>query len=179
MIDADQLAREAVLPGSRALQALADRYGSSILLADKSLDRVKLGQIIFRDGQEKRWVEGLIHPYVRDRLMAERQRFLISGLTLVMVIPLLFEAHMSNLASEIWVVTCTAAQQLTRLMDRSGLTQIEAQARINSQMDLVQKAARANVVLDNSGSLEHLYAQIDQAVSAQTLSNRTNSDQTT
>jgi dephospho-CoA kinase len=84
--------------------------------------------------------------------------------TIVMDIPLLFEASMTDLVSEIWVVYCRPEQQLSRLMARNHLTQQAAQQRIESQMPLAQKCDRADVVLDNSGSLEALYAQVDRAL---------------
>jgi dephospho-CoA kinase len=164
VLDADDLAREAVLPGSVGLLKLSERYGSGILLNDGTLDRAQLARLIFENSREKAWVEALIHPYVRCCLEAERDRLKSDRATLVMVIPLLFEARMTDLVSEIWVVSCTPAQQLTRLMHRSGLTQADAQARIDSQMPLSQKSALADLTLDNSGSIESLHGQIDRSI---------------
>jgi dephospho-CoA kinase len=161
ILDADVYAREAVLPGSAILDKLYDRYSPPIRLPDGSLNRSQLGTIIFQDPQERQWVESLIHPYVRACF--EREQLKLKEVpTLVMVIPLLFEANLTHLATETWVVACTEAQQLERLMQRNGLTQEEALARINSQWPLSEKCNRADVVLDNSGDREALYAQIDQ-----------------
>lgn len=162
ILDADCYAREAVAPGSTILDKLCDRYGPSLLL-DGSLNRSRLGSIIFTNPQERRWVEGLIHPFVRDCFERDRLKFQDSP-TLVMVIPLLFEANLTHLATEIWVVFCTETQQLERLMQRNGLTQEEALDRINSQWPLREKCKRADVVLDNSGDRAALYLQIDQHV---------------
>jgi dephospho-CoA kinase len=162
VVDADVLAREAVLPGSEGLQALARRYGPELLCSNSTLNREKLAQIIFQDADEKRWVESMIHPYVRQHLELRQSQETAS--TLVMVIPLLFEAEMTDLISEIWVVSCTPEQQLARLIRRNGLTQKEAQARIDSQMPLAQKCSQADVVLKNQGSLQDLYCQVDQAL---------------
>jgi dephospho-CoA kinase len=164
VLDADVLAREAVLPGSEGLQTLVRRYGPELLYGNGTLNREKLAQIIFQNVNEKRWVESIIHPYVRQHLELRQSQETAS--TLVMVIPLLFEARMTSLVSEVWVVSCTPEQQLTRLMRRNGLTQPEAQARIDSQMPLAQKCAQADVVLENQGSLEDLYSQVDQAIGA-------------
>ncbi len=162
VIDADVLAREAVLPGSEGLQALVRRYGPELLCSNSTLNREKLAQIIFQDANEKRWVESMIHPYVRQHLELRQSQETAS--TLVMAIPLLFEAEMTDLVSEIWVVSCTPKQQLARLIRRNGLTQKEAQARIDSQMPLAQKCAQADVVLENQGSLQNLFCQVDQAL---------------
>jgi dephospho-CoA kinase len=162
VIDADVLAREAVRADSKILLALVKRYGSQLLDGSGTLNRAKLAEIIFQDGSEKRWVESMIHPYVRQRLASSKAQGTAS--TLVMVIPLLFEAHMTDLVSEIWVVSCSPDLQLARLIRRNGLTATEAQARIDSQMPLAQKCAQADVVLNNQGDLESLYLQVDQAL---------------
>ncbi len=162
ILDADIYAREAVSVGSPILLEIAQRYGKQILLADGNLNRQKLGEIIFNNQEERNWVEGLIHPYVRDRFLEEIGRS--PAQTLVLVVPLLFEAGMTKLVTEIWVVSCSEQQQLERLMQRNNLTLEQAQARIISQMPITEKIARADVVLDNSSTLEVLLKQIDTAI---------------
>lgn len=160
VLDADVFARQAVASGSGILEAIAARYGNGILQADGSLNRPKLGQIIFGDATEKVWVETQIHPYVRDRF-AQELALLPSTATVVLSIPLLFEAKLTEIVTEIWVVHCAADQQRERLMARNSLTVAQAQQRIESQLPLAQKCAAADVVLDNSGSHDRLYKQID------------------
>ncbi len=162
ILDADIYARDAVAVGSPILQAIAQKYGSQILLADKSLNRQKLGEIIFNQPEERLYIEGLIHPYVRDRLINEIHKSSVK--TLVLVVPLLFEAGITDLVTEIWVVYCDRHQQLARLMQRNNLTIEQAEARINSQMPLGEKIARADVVLDNNLGIENLYTQIQQTI---------------
>ncbi|UBF26738.1 dephospho-CoA kinase [Kovacikia minuta CCNUW1] len=165
VLDADVYAREAVEPGSPILEAIVERYGSGILLPDGSLNRQRLGDIVFRSPSERLWLEQQIHPYVRDRLMAaihtpplnDPQRTPI----VVMVIPLLFEARMTDLVTETWVVCCSPEQQLDRLMRRDRLSLKQAHIRIRSQMEIQKKADRADVVLDNSSTLEYLFKQVD------------------
>ncbi|MEA5594121.1 dephospho-CoA kinase [Rivularia sp. UHCC 0363] len=162
ILDADIYAREAVAVNSSLLQQIVKRYGDKILLADGSLNREKLAEIIFSQQQERLWIDSLIHPYVGDRLSVETKN--ISAKTLVLVVPLLFEADMTDLVTEIWVVSCSEQQQLERLMQRNQLTLEQAQARISSQMPLSEKIHKANIVLDNSSSLETLLQQIDIAI---------------
>jgi dephospho-CoA kinase len=159
VLDADIYAREAVEIGSPILSAIAERYGSDILLADGTLNRQKLGQIVFSNPDERRWVEQQIHPYVRAQFVEAINQ--LSKQTVVLVVPLLFEAGMTNLATEIWVVYCSQQQQLERLMQRDRLTLEQAQARINSQMPIEQKCQRADIILDNSSTPEALLKQID------------------
>jgi dephospho-CoA kinase len=164
ILDADLYAREAVSLGSQGLQGIVERYGPRILRLDHGLDRSQLAQIMFQNAAERQWIESLIHPYVRDRLSSSALALLHHQPLIVMDIPLLFEASMTDLVTEIWVVSCQPKQQLERLMARNHLTQPEAQSRIDSQMPLREKCDRADIVLDNSGSLEALYAQVDRAV---------------
>ncbi|MBW4522806.1 MAG: dephospho-CoA kinase [Scytolyngbya sp. HA4215-MV1] len=168
VLDADIYAREAVQTGKSALAEMAERYGSGILLSDGNLNRRRLGEIIFNSPAERLWVEQKIHPYVRDRLETALKTAPLNNLTqypiVIMVIPLLFEARMTDLVTETWVIYCSLEQQIDRLMRRDCLTLEEAQIRINSQMAIQKKVARASVVLDNSFSLENLFQQIDQAL---------------
>ncbi|PPS43353.1 dephospho-CoA kinase [Chroococcidiopsis sp. TS-821] len=161
IFDADVYAREAVKIGSPVYDAIAQRYGIDIFQEDGSLNRKKLGDIIFNSAEERTWLEQQIHPYVRDRFAEAMQQ---PYQTIVCVIPLLFEAGLTHLVTEIWVVVCSPQQQLARLMQRNQLTREQALARINSQMSLAEKASRADVVLDNSSTLEALLQQIDTAL---------------
>jgi dephospho-CoA kinase len=162
ILDSDIYAREAVELGTIIWQKIVDRYGPSILLPKGNLNRPLLGEIIFNQPQEKAWLEAQIHPYVRDRLQAE-QHSLSQQPALVMAIPLLFEAQMTDLVNQIWVVACPELLQLERLMARDRLSPAQAQARINSQLPLASKITQADVVLDNASSLEALLRQVDQA----------------
>ncbi len=160
--DADIYARDAVALGSPILQRIHQRYGGQILLSDGSLDRQRLGSIIFSQPPEKIWLEQQIHPFVRQRL--EQSISQTAATTLVLVVPLLIEAGMMDLVTEVWLVTCDPDQQIARLTTRDGLTIAAAQARINSQMSIVQKIPFADVVLKNTSSPESLLKQVDLAL---------------
>ena len=162
ILDADIYARNAVEIGSIALDAITSRYGANILLADGSLNRQELGSIIFADIHERQWLEKQIHPLVRDAFVQEINNS--PAESIVLVIPLLFEAAMTDLVTEIWVVYCHPSQQLARLRQRESLSLEAAQARISSQMSLEEKCDRASLVLDNSSRKESLFNQIDAAM---------------
>lgn len=163
ILDADIYAREAVQPGSPPLDEIVKRYGEGMLLADGTLNRRELGNIVFSNSDERLWLEQQIHPYVRDR-MNSALLSLSQNPIIVLSIPLLFEANLTNLVTEIWVVYCSLEQQIARLMQRNNLTLDEATARINSQMSLKDKCDRADIVLDNSSTLEALFKQVDSAL---------------
>lgn len=161
IVDADLIARDAVAVSSPILSQIVDRYGSKLIRLDGTLDRSRLGAIIFNNPSERIWLEQQIHPYVRQVFETERDRATVPT---VFVIPLLFEAEMTDLVSEIWVVYCSEQQQIQRLMQREKLSLEQAQARMQSQMPIREKCDRATLVLDNSGSLEALLKQVDRAV---------------
>lgn len=162
VLDADIYAREAVQPDSPILSEIFERYGMAVKLPDGTLDRKHLGEIIFSYPDEKQWLEQQIHPYVRDRILTELNT--LDAPTVVLAIPLLFEANMTDLVTEIWVVSCSVEQQLQRIIERDRLTPEQAQIRINNQLPLEEKVARADVVLDNSSTVESLLKQIDVAL---------------
>lgn len=163
ILDADIYARKAVEVGSPILKAIINRYGADILLADGNLNRAKLGEIVFKNPIERQWLEAQIHPFVEQSLITAISDYSHHQI-IVLVIPLLFEANMTHLVTEIWVVNCLESQQIQRLMQRNGLNREQAQARINSQFPLAEKIKKADVVLDNLSDLECLYAQIDQVL---------------
>ena len=162
VLDADIYAREAVKPNSSILQAIFARYGDRLILSDGNLNRSALAEIIFQDSQEKKWLESKIHPYVRDRFVEQLQQ--LEHKIVVLAIPLLFEAEMMNLVTEIWVVYCDEQKQLERLQTRDNLTLEQAKTRIANQLPLAEKVAQADVVLDNNLNYADLFAQIDRAI---------------
>ena len=162
ILDADIYARDAVFIGSPVLSQITEKYGTEIILSDGNLNRAKLGEIIFNQPEERQWVESVIHPYVRNCFAKAINES--SANTLILVIPLLFEANLENLVNQIWVVSCYPQQQQQRLIERNNLTAEQAAARINSQLPIAEKIARADVVLDNSANLESLLQQIDKVL---------------
>ncbi|MEM7592846.1 MAG: dephospho-CoA kinase [Cyanobacteria bacterium P01_A01_bin.83] len=162
VLDADIYAREAVHQDSPILQRIFERYGDQVKLPDATLNRAALGKIIFNNSEQKKWLEGQIHPFVRDRFTQELEE--ITSKTVVLAIPLLFEAKLTNMVTEIWVVSCDRASQISRLQQRNHLTPQQAQVRIDSQLPLREKVALADVVLQNNADLEYLYDQVDSAI---------------
>ena len=163
VLDADVYAREALAADSPILQRVFERYGDKIKSKDR-LNRTALGDLIFNNPAEKQWLESQIHPFVRDRFSQELR--LTQHDTIILAIPLLFEAKLTDMVTEIWVVTCDRSRQIERLQQRNGLTLSQAQARIDSQLPLSQKAALADVAIDNNADLQHLFVQVDAAITA-------------
>lgn len=156
--DADVLARQAVKPGSPALAAIVGRYGPGILDGAGGLNRSALAEIIFADRVERGWVEQCIHPYVRRGLAA----FALGHrhACTCLIVPLLFEAAMTDLVDEIWVVTCSPERQRARLTERDGLDDAQIAQRLASQWPLEQKIERATLVLTNNGTVAELESRV-------------------
>jgi dephospho-CoA kinase len=174
LLDADRFAREALTPSSAATAAVLERYGERVraavqpqrgvsLAPPTALDRAALGRIVFAEAAERRWLEELVHPIVRSRFAAELQR-LAHAPVVVLIIPLLFEAGLEELCSEIWLVDCDEAQQLQRLMARDPLSEAEARARIAAQWPLARKRPLADVLIDNRGGPAQLAQQVERAL---------------
>ena len=155
VIDADQLAREAVEPGSRGLAEVTAAFGKGVLASDGRLDRQRLGALVFSDGQKRKQLEGILHPEIK-RLAEER----IAGAAgtghrvVFYMAPLLIEAGATDRVDEVWVVTVRPEVQLERLVLRDGISRDEAQRIIDSQMPLAEKEKYGRVVIDNSGTPE-------------------------
>ncbi|MFL0742474.1 MAG: dephospho-CoA kinase [Prochlorococcus sp.] len=167
VLDADLYAREALAPGSAATKAVLQRYGKAVAAESQnnatSLDRSALGQIVFNDAAERHWLEQLVHPIVRQRFDAELAR-LAETTPVVLMIPLLFEAKLTDLCSEVWLVDCNSAQQCQRLMDRNQLSHQDSERRIAAQWPMSQKRDLADLVIDNSGSPGSWKQYVDQAL---------------
>lgn len=155
VIDADQIAREIVLPGQPAYQAIVEHFGPEVLASDGQLNRPWLAECIFSDPVQRQFLNQFTHPRVMERIETIMGELAASDyrLPVVLDIPLLIEAGMADTVNQVWLVVTDAATQLKRLMQRDGLSEAEAQLRIAAQMPLVEKARYAHCLIDNSGCL--------------------------
>ncbi|MBW7476661.1 dephospho-CoA kinase [Paenibacillus oenotherae] len=172
LIDADAVAREVVLPGEPALNDIAAAFGAQVLNEDGTLDRKKLGSLVFGNREQLDILESILHPAIRTRMWdkirgceAENPKGLI-----VADIPLLYETGQAGLYDAVMVVYVPQAVQMERLMARNSLTSEEAGKRIALQMDIEEKRQLADIVIDNSGSLEDTERQVDEFWRKQGLS---------
>lgn len=162
VVDADALARAAVQPGAPALARIAEVFGPQALLPDGNLDRRWLGARVFADPEERRRLEAITHPAVRDLMAAEVVQLQTEGHALAFYdVPLLFEVGLDAAVDSVVVVWTPRAVQLERLVERDGLTPIEAEARVAAQLSIDEKAARADFVVENTGAREALGAKAD------------------
>lgn len=164
VIDADQLARNAVLPGSAALDRIVAHFGSQVLMADGSLDRKQLAARIFAAPAERHILESILHPAIK--LLAEEQiaAAAASGAhRVIYMAPLLIEAGATDRVDDIWVVTVSPEIQRDRLMQRDGISRSQAEQIIANQMPLAEKERYGSVVINNSGTADQTRAQLEAA----------------
>ncbi len=161
VIDADQLAREVVEPGQPALQEIATAFGRDVLLSDGRLDRSKLAGIIFADPAKRARLDAITHPRIRARMDEEIKARRSGPGVLIVDIPLLYENARTHSVERVIVVWVDPQTQLRRIRQRDGLSAEAARQRIAAQMPLDAKRARADHVIDNSGSREDTRRQVE------------------
>lgn len=160
VLDTDLFSREAVEPLSAGWQQVKEAF-PQVIQEDLSINRRLLGEIVFADGEKRKRLEGIIHPIVLERMLKEGQEAEAAGKVVFAEVPLLFEVGWDRFMDQVWVVYVDPRTQLERLIRRSGLALEEAQRIINSQLPLADKVRRADRVIDNTGSLEETWDQVD------------------
>jgi dephospho-CoA kinase len=160
VIDADRLAREAVAPGTDGLAEVVAAFGPGVLDADGALDRPALGRVVFADPQARQRLEAIVHPRVRART-AELVVGAPSGAVVVNDVPLLVEAGLADTVDVVVVVLAGEETRVRRLVDGRGMSVEEARGRIAAQATDEQRRAVADVVIENDGTVEELYAAVD------------------
>jgi dephospho-CoA kinase len=162
VIDADQLAREVVRPGTPGLAAITKRFGTGVLRADGALDRERLAATIFSDEAGRRDLERIVHPAVYEAIQGWLRRAEVAGAPLAVAdIPLLYETGHDRDFDRVIVAACTPETQLARLIARNGLSDEDARQRIAAQMPIQEKVKRADHVIRTDGTFEDTDRQVD------------------
>jgi dephospho-CoA kinase len=162
VVDADQLARKAVEPGSPALEEVASAFGREMIGPDGSLDRARLGELAFSDQQARERLNAIVHPRVMELSQEEIRRASEAGSSLVVYdVPLLFETGREKEFDGTLVVFARPETQLLRLRERSGLEEAAARSRIEAQIPIWRKLAMATWIIDNGGSRDQTQMAVD------------------
>ena len=163
VIDADEVARKVVEPNSQGAREIRKTFGSDVFEEDGSLNRQKLGSLIFSNAENRQKLDDLLQPLIKIMILDEIEEYRQKGETMIVLdLPLLFEKHYEKLCEEIIVVYVPRELQLERLMKRNQYTKQEALSRIDSQLSIEEKRKRATVLLDNQGTIQQLYHQVEQ-----------------
>lgn len=149
VIDADLVAREVVAPGEPALETIGKRFGEEVLLADGCLNRPRLREIVFADEKQRVWLEQLLHPIIRDRILEKLDN--LDTLYAVLASPLLLETDQHLLVNHVVVIDAPEERQIERTAARDNTSEDQVRAIIAAQMPRGQRLERADTVFDNSG----------------------------
>lgn len=161
VFDADLLAREAVEPGTPGHAAVIERFGADVLAPGGELDREALASIVFADPSARRDLEEIVHPEVRRLFADGSEAYRDTDRVVVFSAPLLVETGMHTAFEILVVVSATVATQIERLMRQRGMSEASIRARIEAQAPLEDKAAVADFLVDNEGTLDELESQVD------------------
>ena len=161
VLDADAFARDAVAAGTPGVRAVVERFGAEVVGPQGELDRGALASIVFADDEARRDLEAIVHPEVRRRLLRGIEAHADADDILVIDSPLLVEAGQGGSVQLLVVVTAPEEAQLDRLATGRGMSERDVRARMAAQMPLEEKAAKADVVLDNGGDLLDLERQVE------------------
>jgi dephospho-CoA kinase len=171
VIDADQLSRDAVMPGSAALPQIVTHFGKDVLTDEGVLDRKLLSVMIFSDPAKRHKLEDILHPEIRKLAEERISTAAVAGhARLIYMAPLLIEAGATDRVDTIWVVTVRPEIQLERLMVRDSISRDQAQRIIDNQMPLTEKERYGSVIIDNSGTEEQTRMILETVWAAETES---------
>mgnify|MGYP003664097063 CR=1 FL=1 len=160
-VDADDVAREIVLPGEPALLAIKNRFGDQVIHQNGTLNRAALRDIIFKDPEQRQWLESVTHPKIRERLLQHLAQLKTQGAPYVLLVsPLLFESGQNALVNRAVVVDVPQALQLSRTQQRDGVSESQVHAILAAQLSREQRLAQADDVIDNSGDHASMMEQV-------------------
>ena len=167
VIDADEIAREAAVPGEPSMLRLREEIGDDIFLEDGNLDRQALAKLMFYDPIVLLTVNEIFHADIRERIENAAHECDERGEAIVFfAIPLLFEAKVDWKLDKVWLVTADEDIRLRRVMSRDGLSEEDVRARMQNQMPEEEKRAKADVVFENNGTFADLYAHVKRELAA-------------
>jgi len=153
ILEADNISRELINPNTYGYKKILDYFGNEIIdnknNSERAINRKLLRNIIFKHSESKEWIEKLLHPLIKEKMIEECRQYK-NNQTILLVIPLLFEAKFEDICTEIWLVKCPRETQKNRLMKRDKISEKEAYNSINLQLGFEEKRKFSDIILDNS-----------------------------
>ena len=153
ILDADNLSKELIKPDTYGYKKILEYFGNQIINnkknSEKAINRTLLRRIIFNNSESKEWIEQLLHPLIKERMIEECCQY-ENNQTILLVIPLLFEANFEDICTEIWLIKCPSELQKKRLITRDKISEKEAYKIINAQLSFEEKRKLSDIILDNS-----------------------------
>ena len=172
VVNADLLGHEAYLPGTVGFDMVVDAFGDQIVGEDGTVDRKRLGPIVFSSPQNMSKLNAIMHPLIRDMIQGQLEEYSSNGTDVVVVeAAVLIEAGWQDLFDEVWVVTSDKETVIERLKDRNSLSREDAIARIESQMSNDERVGHSNVVISNDGTTDELADGVEQIWNTRVVNN--------
>lgn len=162
LIDADQIARQVVEPGTPGLTSVVEVFGDEVLDLKGCLNRAALGKVIFSDTKKRSILESILHPYIHEKLISDIKEAQAYYNVVMCDIPLLIERQMMSFFDCVILVYAPESLQVKRIIERNGFSENESQQRIRAQMNIEEKRKYADILIDNQESLESTKRQVDQ-----------------
>jgi dephospho-CoA kinase len=161
VIDADRIGHELYKPGTEVWQEVVAAFGRDIVASDGTIDRARLGEIVFSNEKARKRLNRIMHPKIHEAITNRIKQYKEKGgKVVVLEAPLLLEAGWSSLVDEVWATTASEATVIRRLRERAGLSESEVRARIRSQLPAEESTRQADVVIDTECSLDELKAKV-------------------
>jgi dephospho-CoA kinase len=161
VMDADKLGHEAYAPGSECYTAVVEAFGRDVVAADGQIDRKALGSKVFGDPEQRKRLESIVWPWMRGEMERRLARLREDGVKVVVLeAAVLIEADWTPIVDQVWLVVVPPEVARERIMSRNGLTAEQADARIAAQLTNNERAPHAQVIIDNSGTLEELERRV-------------------
>lgn len=164
VIDADNISRELVSPGTLAYTEIVNYFGELILNADQTIDRRSLGKIVFASSEQRAVLNDIMHPKVREEINKQFNVLSQTNTVIFADIPLLFESEMQDMFDVVWLIYAPEIMMINRIIERDNLSADEAILRIRSQINIEIKKEMASTILNNTGTKNELYYEIDKAL---------------
>lgn len=156
VIDADKIAKDTLVKGEKILDVLAENFGSPILTSEGELDRNELSKIVFSDPKQLQKLNNITHPVIMEKINEKVNQAKQSSPIIVLDVPIPVEKGFLDTVNEVWVVTADEDARISRLINRSRISETEAKKRINAQLSNEEYLKIANQVIDNTGTFEEL-----------------------
>jgi len=162
VIDADKVGHEVFKPGTKAWQEVVDAFGQGIISADGTIDRRKLGEIVFSNPDARAKLNQVMHPLIYEQVKSRIEEYGRKGVAIIIVeAPLLLEVGWKSLVDEVWVTSASEATVIKRLKEQKGLSEAQSLARIRAQLTDEERIRQADVVIDTDCALDELKERVE------------------
>ncbi len=162
VIDADKVGHEVFKPGTKAWQEVVDAFGQGIISADGTIDRRKLGEIVFSNPDARAKLNQVMHPLIYEQVKSRMEEYGRKGVAIIIVeAPLLLEVGWKSLVDEVWVTSASEATVIKRLKEQKGLLEAQSLARIRAQLTDEERIRQADVVIDTDCALDELKERVE------------------